>query len=132
MYKKNLEVPNQRSKDQTLIAFALDAELMRGLDAAREKKGQNRSAFIRDAIMAAVRERGIAVSPSAARSPDRARVQRYPETTRAQLELNEKPTSSGAPSTLKGAVARAVAKAKKDGVAYGRLQKAGSTSGKTS
>ena len=124
-------MPNQRAKDQTLIAFALDAELARGLDNARKLKRQNRSEFIRDAIVAEVKRQGIALPEDIALAPDRTRVQRYPSRPDQAAMLNEK-ANSATKQTEKGAVAKAVNDAKKPGVVYGRSRKAGRTSGKTS
>jgi hypothetical protein len=49
-------MPNRRSPSQTLIAFALNRELLQALDDARAKTGASRSAFIRQALVAQIRD----------------------------------------------------------------------------
>jgi hypothetical protein len=122
-------MPNQRASNQTLIAFSLNGELLRGLDAARGRK--NRSEFIREAIAGELKRQGIALPPGAESVNDRVRIQRYPESAASGAELNEKPNSSS-PSKLEAGIKKAVKGVQKRGVVYGRSQKAARTSGKTS
>ena len=82
-------MPNQRAKDQTLIAFALKADLLNGLDAGREKTEQNRSDFIRDAIANEVTRLGIPLAKKSARMPDRVKGPRYPDHAPQSAALNE-------------------------------------------
>jgi hypothetical protein len=82
-------MPNQRSENQTLIAFALDIELLRGLDKGRARIDQNRSDFIRDALKKELRRLGIIIPESKIRAPDRTRLQRYPEEKLTDTTLNE-------------------------------------------
>lgn len=125
-------MPNQRAEDQTLIAFALRGELLRGLDQARETKqhaGKNRSAFVRDAIKAELDRLGIRVSAASTLAPDRAKAKRYPEHRPDHHELN---ASSGATGGEKAFLKKAVDGVRNPAVVYRRSRKAASTSGKTS
>lgn len=110
-------MPNQRAKDQVLIAFALKADLADGLDRARDIKRQNRSDFIRDAIKSEVERQGIEVPKGANRAPDR---------------VKSRAPNSGLPTTVKEGVEKAVRDVQKRGVVFGRSRKAASPSGKTS
>ena len=82
-------MPNKRAADQTLIAFALKGELLRGVDTVRSKTGQNRSDFIRSAIMEELARRGVIVQIDAALAPDRTRKARYPEQAPTTARMND-------------------------------------------
>jgi hypothetical protein len=122
-------MPNQRAKDQVMIAFALDEALANGLDAARG--GLSRSQFIREAIGNLLRGMGYAVPEKATHAPDRTRPYGRNKDATAAAELNDR-ASSEQPSTVKALAKRAAADVKQHGVKYGRSRKAGSTSDKTS
>ena len=62
-------MPSQRSENQTLIAFAVDANLLAVIDA--ERGSLARSAWIRLALVKALTEAGYDVGHLAA-APDRA------------------------------------------------------------
>jgi len=134
VYKRFM--PNQRAADKTLIAFALQRELLRGLDTARAITKQNRSDFIRDAIEAEIRRQNVPIHESAARMPDRTRIQRYPEHQVEGTPTNElgrrAETNSKRPASEKELVLKAVADAENPGVKYAKKQRAGLPSGKTS
>jgi hypothetical protein len=49
-------MPNRRSPNQTLIAFALNRELLRAMDKACAKSGESRSTFIRQSLVAKIRD----------------------------------------------------------------------------
>jgi hypothetical protein len=66
-------MPNARSKDQTLLAFTLDHALALALDTASAGRGENRSAFIRRAIVNYLEELGMTLPAGLALAPDRRR-----------------------------------------------------------
>lgn len=47
-------MPNKRSSNQTLIACALNRDLLRAMDAVCTKTGDSRSTFIRQALVAKI------------------------------------------------------------------------------
>lgn len=62
---------NARSKDQTLLAFTLDRSLAQAMDDASRARGENRSQFIRRALVGYLASIGHPVAPEMAHSPDR-------------------------------------------------------------
>ena len=64
-------MPNARSKDQTLLAFTLDQKLADVMDSVSSVRGENRSEFIRRALVNYLRELGHPVADSLSRAPDR-------------------------------------------------------------
>jgi len=56
-------MPNQRSPNQTLIAFALHRELLKAMDEACDQSGEDRSTFIRMALVAKIQEFNQPVQP---------------------------------------------------------------------
>ena len=55
---------NRRSHNQTLIAFALNRDLLQALDDTCAKIGASRSAFIRQALVAKIRDKHQPVQES--------------------------------------------------------------------
>jgi len=116
----------KRAPSQTLVAFACHQELLRGLDLSRSQTGTDRSNFIRHAICAELRRRGVPVNPEWALAPDRAKKVRYsPAPPAADV-------SSAPPSVAEALGKLATASVQHPGVIYGRKRKAASPSGKTS
>lgn len=64
-------VPNQRNPDQTLITCAVDYVLLSKLDAASSKVSEDRSVFVRKALIARIRENGIEIDDALAFPPGR-------------------------------------------------------------
>lgn len=126
-------MPNKRAEEQTQIAFALKGDLLAQVDEARKlpERRQSRSEFVREALANELRRLGYEVPRGWVDTPDRTRIQRYPERGAAGAVLNEK-ASSVSPSAEEEGVRKAVAAAKHPGVIYPRKRKAASTSGKTS
>lgn len=62
---------NARSKDQTLLAFTLDRSLAQAMDDASRARGENRSQFIRRALVGYLASIGHPVAPEMAHAPDR-------------------------------------------------------------
>ena len=56
-------MPNQRSANQTLIAFALHRDLLTAMDAACDRADQDRSTFIRQALVAKIQSCDQPVQP---------------------------------------------------------------------
>jgi hypothetical protein len=73
-------MPNQRAKNQILVALAMDVELAAAMDKARttEFRQQSRSEFIREAMARELRRRGIPLKEGLASAPDRVRLNRLP------------------------------------------------------
>jgi hypothetical protein len=73
-------MPNQRARNQTLVALAMDVELAAAMDRARttEFRQQSRSEFIREAMARELRRRGIPLKEGLASAPDRVRLNRFP------------------------------------------------------
>jgi hypothetical protein len=88
-------MPGKRHADQALVVFAANGPLRSALDRARKMQGQDRSTFIRAAVVRELRARGIEASDEWVPSPDRTgpRSARYPAATASALALNE-PISS--------------------------------------
>jgi len=66
-------MPNQRADNQTLIAFALNRKLLAALDRACTQSGEDRSTFIRQALVNVIRERQGVVQDEWVRAQARAR-----------------------------------------------------------
>jgi hypothetical protein len=113
----------KRAPDQTLIAFACHVELLRAVDIGRNTAGEDRSTFIRKAILAELKRRKQPVLDEWVSPPDRAKKMRYPEVPPPLPKSGPGATSAGSTSA---------AKASNPGPGYGRKHKAASTSGKTS
>ena len=64
-------MPNQRSLDQKILAFTLDTRLSDIMDSTSASLGNNRSEFIRRAIINELKSMGIAVPASFGFAPDR-------------------------------------------------------------
>lgn len=117
----------KRAPDQTLIAFACHVELLRGLDIARAESGDDRSSFIRKAVVAELKSRQQPVDEAWINRPDRAKKERYPALPPAHVV-----------SARKKAVAAVVSKpaakspAPRAAAGYSKKHKAASPSGKTS
>lgn len=97
---------NQRAKDQVLIAFALRRQLREGLDQARQKTKQDRSAFIRQAMAREIRRAGVYLEPGIEDAPDRAGKQGHdecPQVLQSKTGLPPSSTSLGLPSDVAGA-----------------------------
>jgi hypothetical protein len=60
-----------------MIAFALDREMLRAVDATRGASGVDRSTFIRDAIVRELERKGIPAKRSWIKPPDRTRPNTY-------------------------------------------------------
>jgi hypothetical protein len=65
-------VPNQRSEDQKLIAFAAHLDFISALDDARGIMREDRSTFIRRAVVAELRKSGVRAKDEWISGPDRA------------------------------------------------------------
>ena len=90
---------NQRHPNQKLVAFALDKELLAALDTARQEAGQDRSAYIREAIFEKLEALKIPMESRLKDSPDRAGKTYRPRTItsfRAESKVNSKAASAGA------------------------------------
>ena len=113
-------MPNQRGKNQTCIAFPLDGELLRLVDEARGV--ENRSAFIRSAIVTELGRRGIGVDPLLAYPPDRTKVVRYGQTEPQGVEMNDRRSSEVPAAASSGAdgVSAAEVEAVKNAVVFGK------------
>jgi hypothetical protein len=91
-------MPNQRAPGQKLLPIAVDEKFLRELDAGLPGAGyQNRSQFIRDAIMEKLMRAGIALPKELALPPNRFGKSsaaptkfRYPPHRPSAFELNEK------------------------------------------
>jgi hypothetical protein len=68
----------KRAPDQTLIAFACHVELLRAVDIGRNEAGEDRSTFIRKALLAELKTRKQPVQDEWVSPPDRAKKTRYP------------------------------------------------------
>jgi len=66
-------MPGQRAPGQTVIALALDQRLLALVDDARSRVGQDRSTFIRLALVEYLEKAGVPTDRALAFSPDRAR-----------------------------------------------------------
>ena len=119
----------KRAPDQTLIAFACHVELLRAVDIGRDEVGEDRSTFIRKAILAELKHRKQPVQDEWASPPDRAKKERYPAVPPAPGK------TSSTPASVAGILGeRAAAAVQHPGVVYGRKRKAASpkTSGPAS
>jgi len=96
VYKK--QVPNQRAPGQKLMPIPVDEQFLRKLDAGMVHAGyQNRSQFVRDAIVEKLKRAGISIPKRLAVPPPRFRKDgeaapakiRYPSHQPAGYELNE-------------------------------------------
>lgn len=68
----NPHVPGVRGQGQQVIAMALDQRLLTALDRERRDAGQDRSTFIRIALIDYLNARGSGLSRDLAFAPDRA------------------------------------------------------------
>jgi hypothetical protein len=91
---KRFEMPNQRAQNQTLIAFACDRDLLRLVDEARSALGEDRSVFVRGAIVRELQRRGHRANPKWVNAPDRAKLVRYPPLRVTAEMMTGKPTNS--------------------------------------
>ena len=66
-------MPNQRADNQTLIAFALNRKLLVAMDHACTLSGEDRSTFIRQALVNVIRERNGVVEEEWVRAQVRSR-----------------------------------------------------------
>jgi len=66
-------MPNQRADNQTLIAFALNRKLLVAVDHACNLSGEDRSTFIRQALVNVLRQRRGVVQDEWVRAQVRAR-----------------------------------------------------------
>lgn len=69
-------VPNQRSPEQELIAFALKVDLLQAMDEQREEEGKDRSRFIREAILEDLNRKGHNLPSHLALAPGRVKKDR--------------------------------------------------------
>ncbi len=115
----------KRAPDQTLIAFACHVELLRGLDIARADSGDDRSSFIRKAVVAELKKRRLPVEDAWINPPDRAKKARYPALPPALGSAKAKSPAARKPAAKPAPAPRAAAK-------YAPKRKAASPSGKTS
>jgi hypothetical protein len=92
----------KRAPDQTLIAFACHVELLRAVDIGRSEAGEDRSTFIRKAILAELKTRRQPVQDDWVSPPDRAKKSRYPAVAPA---LNS--AKAGKAAAPKGKTSRA-------------------------
>lgn len=94
-------MPNQRSKDQMLIALALDQRLLKELDDARRVSNETRSGFIRAAIGKALADLGYKDAEGYIRAPDRAgRPRKQVSSSREDLEKSKIEASIAACSNI--------------------------------
>jgi hypothetical protein len=116
----------KRAPDQTLIAFACHVELLRGLDIARAESGDDRSSFIRKAVVAELKSRQQPVDEAWINPPDRAKKERYPAVAPAHV-VNAKKKAAAA-----GSKPAATSPAPSAAAGYSKKRKVASPSGKTS
>lgn len=88
-------MPNQRAENQSLVAFALDRDLLRAMDAQRARLGLGRSAYLRLALVEDLQRAGHKVDRALAIAPDRAGrphavKTRYPAHQPSARALNDK------------------------------------------
>ena len=92
-------VPNQRAPGQKLMPIPVDEQFLRELDAGLSRAGyQNRSQFVRDAIVEKLKRAGVSIPKELAMAPNRfsktapapAKIQ-YPVHKPSGYELNERP-----------------------------------------
>ena len=103
VYKRR--VPNQRSEDQQLVAFALDKRLLAELDRAARSEGRDRSTYIRLALVDDLRRRGnTEVDDSMAHAPSRHKTV-YPAPRGGSYILNETSSGPSRPKTVEEAAA---------------------------
>jgi len=94
-------VPNQRAPGQKLMPIPVDEEFMRELHAGMKRAGyQNRSQFVRDAIVEKLKRAGVSIPRELALPPVRAGKTpapapkiRYPSHQPSGYELNERAQS---------------------------------------
>jgi metal-responsive CopG/Arc/MetJ family transcriptional regulator len=94
-------MPNQRAPGQKLLPFAVDEKFLRELDASLGSAGyQNRSQFIRDAIVEKLLRANISLPKELALPPNRmgksrgaSARSRYPIHRPSEYALNEKADS---------------------------------------
>lgn len=72
---------NARSDSQTLLAFTLDRALAESMDAVSAARGENRSEFIRRALVNYLQSLGYPVAPTLVSAPDRRRPAKKPPLT---------------------------------------------------
>jgi len=97
VYRKG--VPNQRAPGQKLMPIPVDEQFLRELDAGLGRAGyQNRSQFVRDAIVEKLKRAGVSIPKELAMPPNRlgkagapVKIQ-YPVHKPTGYELNERPT----------------------------------------
>jgi hypothetical protein len=98
-------MPGKHSARTKLLGFYADHELIRRVDEARGP--DDRSRFMRDAIIEHVERRGIRVPDRLRGAPDRTgKGGRLPEVTPQSAMLNHKPVAAAAANLLKSAAAK--------------------------
>lgn len=98
---------NQRHPDQTLVAFALHKDLLAQLDRAKRETDDDRSKFIRLAIVEKLQQLGIEVPQEIRIAPDRSG-KKYPPHKPNSVMMNDassKPVSAGKRMAAKAASA---------------------------
>ena len=105
-------MPNQRADNQTLIAFALNRKLLQAVDQACTVSGEDRSTFIRQALVNVIKERHGVVQPEWVKAQVRARGTHHyaPAPVKAATGAVPKKISSSAQKTA--AKTKAAAKRK--------------------
>lgn len=120
-------VPGQRAKGQKLVPIPMSEEFIADIDRASRAEGyDDRSKFIRQAVREKLESLGYDVPIERTMAPGRAR---QPAAAALQPTKQEK---ANLDSAAQRGISKAVKDAQKIGVVYGRLRKAGRTSGKTS
>jgi hypothetical protein len=99
-------MPGKHSAQTKLLGFYADHELIRQVDEARGP--DDRSRFMRDALIEYLERRGFRVADRLRGAPDRTgKGGRLPGFASQSLELNDKPVSAAAANLLKTAAAKA-------------------------
>jgi hypothetical protein len=106
----NAIVANQRHPNQRLVAFALDAELLGALELARKSSGQDRSAYIREAIVEKLQALDAELPSTLKDAPDRTGKTYRPRVIRSYRAEEKAQANSKPPSALAADVARVSAK----------------------